>query len=125
MRELRNVVHFAYVLSEDLIDVDSLPAEVRRGGRPAEASVETKSEPSGTFTVRVGSTIADVERRLILATLREYQEDKPKSASVLGISLKTLYTRLNQYQAPEAAAQPASEEPSSAQPASEPWEVVP
>jgi two-component system response regulator AtoC len=125
VRELRNVVHFAYVLSEDLIDVDSLPAEVRRGGRPAEASVETKSEPAGTFTVRVGSTIADVERRLILATLREYQEDKPKSASVLGISLKTLYNRLNQYQAPEAAAQPASEEPSSAQPASEPWEVVP
>ena len=125
VRELRNVVHFAYVLSEDLIDVDSLPAEVRRGGRPAEASVETKSEPSGTFTVRVGSTIADVERRLILATLREYQEDKPKSASVLGISLKTLYNRLNQYQAPEAAAQPAPEEPSSAQPASEPWEVVP
>jgi DNA-binding NtrC family response regulator len=49
----------------------------------------------------VGSTIAEVERRLILATLREYQEDKPKSASVLGISLKTLYNRLNQYQAPD------------------------
>ena len=104
VRELRNVVHFAYVLSEELIDVDSLPAEVQRGGRMPEPQAEAKSDStaSGTFTVRVGSTIADVERRLILATLREYQEDKPKSANVLGISLKTLYNRLNQYQAPDA-----------------------
>jgi DNA-binding NtrC family response regulator len=67
----------------------------------------------------VGSTIAEVERRLILATLKAYQEDKPKSASVLGISLKTLYNRLNQYQTPEAAAQTSSEEPSSSQKADE------
>jgi len=135
VRELRNVVHFAYVLSEDLIDVDSLPTEVTRGGHAAEAPVEAKSETGGVFTVRVGSTIAEVERRLILATLREYQEDKPKSASVLGISLKTLYNRLNHYQTPEpSAAQPASpEQPQSSssnqqppgQPAGEPWEVVP
>ena len=76
------------------------------------------------FTVRVGSTIAEVERRLILATLREYQEDKPKSANVLGISLKTLYNRLNHYQTPESGGQ-ASEEQPPAQAANEPWEVVP
>jgi two-component system response regulator AtoC len=125
VRELRNVVHFAYVLSEDLIDVDSLPVEVQRGGKQPEPSGETKSEASGgVFTVRVGSTIAEVERRLILATLREYQEDKPKSANVLGISLKTLYNRLNHYQTPEAGGGQSSEEQST-QPASEPWEVVP
>ena len=107
VRELRNVVHFAYVLSEDTIDIDSLPAEVQRGGRAPEPQSEAKSESgSGTFTVRVGSTIAEVERRLILATLREYQEDKPKSANVLGISLKTLYNRLNQYQAPDGQSGP-------------------
>ena len=121
VRELRNVVHFAYVLSEDLIDVDSLPAEVQRGGgsQAPEPSVEAKNETGGVFTVRVGSTIAEVERRLILATLREYQEDKPKSASVLGISLKTLYNRLNQYQAPEAGSGQIPR--SRRQPASESW----
>ncbi len=103
VRELRNVVHFAYVLSEDLIDVDSLPAEVQRGGASGGAScAKRRTRRPGVFTVRVGSTIAEVERRLILATLREYQEDKPKSASVLGISLKTLYNRLNHYQTPES-----------------------
>jgi len=125
VRELRNVVHFAYVLSEDTIDVDSLPAEVQRGGKQQEpAAAEAKSESSGVFTVRVGSTIAEVERRLILATLREYQEDKPKSASVLGISLKTLYNRLNHYQTPEQNGGSSEEQPAQP-PANEPWEVVP
>jgi two-component system response regulator AtoC len=115
VRELRNVVHFAYVLSEDVIEVDSLPAEVQRGGRQPEAVTDAKGDSAGVFTVRVGSTIAEVERRLILATLKEYQEDKPKSASVLGISLKTLYNRLNQYQAPESggSGQTPSDDPSS------------
>jgi DNA-binding NtrC family response regulator len=122
VRELRNVVHFAYVLSEDVIEVDSLPAEVQRGERQAESSGEAKAESAGILTVRVGSTIAEVERRLILATLKEYQEDKPKSASVLGISLKTLYNRLNQYQAPESGAQTPAEDTSS--PANQ-AEVVP
>ncbi|HVQ15138.1 MAG TPA: helix-turn-helix domain-containing protein, partial [Vicinamibacterales bacterium] len=123
VRELRNVVHFAYVLSEDVLDVDSLPAEVQRGGRAPEPQTEAKGEASssGTFTVRVGSTIAEVERRLILATLREYQEDKPKSANVLGISLKTLYNRLNQYQAPDGNGQAGPDE----QPRSNEVEVVP
>ncbi len=74
------------------------------------------------FTVRVGSTIAEVERRLILATLREYQEDKPKSASVLGISLKTLYNRLNHYQAPDVGGQASRGAAQSR--ANESWEVV-
>jgi DNA-binding NtrC family response regulator len=123
VRELRNVVHFAYVLSEEVIEVDSLPTEVQRGGRQPEATVEAKAESGGILTVRVGSTIAEVERRLILATLKEYQEDKPKSASVLGISLKTLYNRLNQYQAPESGGQGPSEDGSS-QPANQ-VEVAP
>jgi DNA-binding NtrC family response regulator len=111
VRELKNVVHFAYVLSEDLIDADSLPTEVKRGGRPAEPATETKTDTGGVLTVRVGSTIAEVERRLILATLREYQDDKPKSASVLGISLKTLYNRLNHYQTPDPGQATPEEQP--------------
>jgi DNA-binding NtrC family response regulator len=118
------VVHFAYVLSEDLIDVDSLPAEVQRGGKQTEPSVEAKNETGGVLTVRVGSTIAEVERRLILATLREYQEDKPKSASVLGISLKTLYNRLNHYQTPESGSGGQSDEQPPS-PSTKEWEVVP
>ena len=40
---------------------------------------------------------SEAERQLILATLEHYQGDKKKTAEVLGISLKTLYNRLNVY----------------------------
>ena len=49
--------------------------------------------------VRVGSSINEVERRLILATLDRLDGDKRQAAEVLGISLKTLYNRLNVYDA--------------------------
>ena len=43
-------------------------------------------------------SVADAERVLLEATLREYMGDKPKAAEVLGISLKTLYNRLRDYE---------------------------
>jgi DNA-binding NtrC family response regulator len=45
----------------------------------------------------VGATIAEAERRMILATLDELGGDKRGTASTLGISLKTLYTKLKVY----------------------------
>ena len=45
----------------------------------------------------VGSSLDDSERRLIFATLNANQGDKKRTAEVLGISLKTLYNRLNRY----------------------------
>jgi DNA-binding NtrC family response regulator len=46
--------------------------------------------------VRVGSTLDEVSRRLIEATLAECGS-KRKAADMLGISLKTLYNRLAVY----------------------------
>jgi DNA-binding NtrC family response regulator len=48
--------------------------------------------------VKVGASIADMEKRLILATLEETNGDKKQAAETLGISLKTLYNRLNSYE---------------------------
>ena len=39
----------------------------------------------------------------MLATLRHYNHHKERTAAVLGISLKTLYNRLKEYAAEEAA----------------------
>ena len=44
------------------------------------------------------TTIHAMERELILATLTRHEGDKPKTAAELGIALKTLYNKLNQYQ---------------------------
>jgi two-component system response regulator AtoC len=88
VRELKNVVHRAFIMAnDDVIDLDSLPAEFG-----------TAVAPKGpSFMVRVGCSIADVERRLIVATLEEYGGNKELAAEVLGISLKTLYNRLHEY----------------------------
>ena len=91
VRELRNVVHSSYILANEVIDVDALPAEVRRLGPDA-------GFDGSSVTVPVGAPMSEVERRLILATLNHYQGNKTKTADVLGISLKTLYNRLNSYQ---------------------------
>ncbi|HET7293281.1 MAG TPA: sigma-54 dependent transcriptional regulator [Vicinamibacteria bacterium] len=85
VRELRNVVQRAFILAENEIGVDELPLGERR--QPAGAEV----------ALAVGTSLADAERRLILATLENLDGDKRRAAEILGISLKTLYNRVNQY----------------------------
>jgi DNA-binding NtrC family response regulator len=48
-------------------------------------------------TIRVGTSLDDAERALIMATLDAVSGSKAKAAQVLGISLKTLYNRLHAY----------------------------
>jgi two-component system, NtrC family, response regulator AtoC len=88
VRELRNVVQRAYILGDDEIGADALPL-------PS----ETPIEPGGAnaFEVKAGTPIAEVEKRLILATLELTGGDKKRCAELLGIGLKTLYNRLNVY----------------------------
>ena len=68
---------------------DDLGAPVVREREPAGAD--------GAAAIRVGTSLGDAERQLILATLEHCAGDKKKAAEVLGISLKTLYNRLNVY----------------------------
>jgi DNA-binding NtrC family response regulator len=101
VRELWNVVQRGYILGKDEIGPDVLPLS-------PEAPIERDGAP--VLEVRVGSTVAEVEQRLILATLEAMGGDKKKSAAALGISLKTLYTRLSVYDAARRA-RPEAQDP--------------
>jgi DNA-binding NtrC family response regulator len=46
----------------------------------------------------VGTPLDEVVRNHTLATLEHFEGNKRRTAEVLGISLKTLYNRLNQYE---------------------------
>ena len=87
VRELKNALHRAFILADTEIGPECLPS----------ASSETLATNGSTLQIRVGSSVAESERRLILATLEECQGDKKRAAEVLQISLKTLYNRLNEY----------------------------
>ncbi|NTV12113.1 MAG: sigma-54-dependent Fis family transcriptional regulator, partial [Zoogloea sp.] len=101
VRELKNYVQRAFILADEVIDVELAP----------ETFVQIPS--TSLLTVRIGSTLEDVNRRLIEATLLECGNVKRKAAEILGISLKTLYNRLAVYNAgksPEAACEASLEE---------------
>jgi len=66
------------------------------------------NEPNGQQGLAIGRSIRDVERELIMRTLEHLNGDKRAAAETLGISLNTLYNRLNAYEAAGIAAPPAS-----------------
>ncbi|MBK9518935.1 MAG: sigma-54-dependent Fis family transcriptional regulator, partial [Anaeromyxobacter sp.] len=93
VRELKNAVESAAILATgDTIGLDGF-AELGPGAGGAAGS---GAAGGGQLALRVGSTLAAAERDLILATLRRHP-DKRAAARVLGIGLRTLYTKLGQY----------------------------
>ena len=87
VRELENVVEQAVVLARgDQADVGDLPEEVT-GDRG----------PRDVLRIPVGNTLAEAERELILETLRKAGGNKTKAAKMLGIGVRTLYRKLEEY----------------------------
>ncbi|MEP6702744.1 MAG: sigma-54 dependent transcriptional regulator, partial [Betaproteobacteria bacterium] len=93
VRELRNVVQRAFILADDWIEIDDAC------GLPAtDGAIGPDDSSNGTrISITVGTTLAEVERQTILSTLRFCRENKKEASAMLGISLKTLYTRLALY----------------------------
>ena len=87
VRELENVVEQSVVLAAgDTIESDDLPPEV--GG---------ESGPRDVLRIAVGTSLADTERELILETLRKCGGNKTQAAKLLGIGVRTLYRKLDEY----------------------------
>lgn len=90
VRELKNVMHRAFILADQELDVAAAVG-------PSKPS--SVSNPHDCVTFPLGSRLAEAEQRLIFATLGHCGGNKTLTAEVLGVSLKTLYNRLNEYQA--------------------------
>ncbi|MFY2942078.1 sigma-54-dependent transcriptional regulator [Achromobacter xylosoxidans] len=90
VRELKNFVRRVFIMAEgDELDADLLAPQVSPSGDVS----------GGQVSVPVGETLAEADRRLILATLERCKGVKKQAAAVLGISPKTLYNRLEEYAA--------------------------
>ncbi|SON57718.1 Transcriptional regulatory protein ZraR [Hartmannibacter diazotrophicus] len=105
VRELENTIHRAVLLATgDEIGIDAIrsPDGSRLGGAAgagAEDSNAARAAATAEAVTRalVGRTVADVERDLILDTLDHCLGNRTHAARILGISIRTLRNKLNEY----------------------------
>ena len=86
VRELQNAVERGVLLTpSDTVEAEHLPG----GGREIESA-----RPAGA---PVGTSLHDMERRLVLDTLGSCDGNRTQAAKVLGISIRTLRNKLHEY----------------------------
>ncbi len=98
VRELANVMEHAYIISGGgAITPDHLPRHLRDQAPPATVPhpAVAASAAGGLASSR---TLRDIEMEHILRVLEKHNGNKPAAAAELGISLKTLYNKLNALQ---------------------------
>lgn len=94
-RELRNLMERAVILAHDgeLIEIAQMPVGLSRAAVPVTHATEANS-----VSIRVGATVSEAERLLILRTLDHTGQNKTRAAEILGVSLKTLHNKLKEYE---------------------------
>ena len=91
VRELANAIEHAVIMAGDRpVSVEHLPQQLATS-RPG--IISTFVMPSGAMTLR------EVERQVVLGVLDKHGGDKRMASEELGIALKTMYNKLNQYNA--------------------------
>jgi DNA-binding NtrC family response regulator len=108
VRELENTIHRAVLLAsgseigvDGILTPDGARLDQARGTAGYGTGVAAHAAMAAEQVTRslVGRTVADVERDLILETLRHCLGNRTHAANILGISIRTLRNKLNEYAA--------------------------
>jgi len=100
VRELENTLHRAVLLASgdeigaDAISLDSAASNDRRPGDLAAKALQAAESLTRSL---VGKTVGEVEQQLILDTLDHCLGNRTHAAKILGISIRTLRNKLNEY----------------------------
>ncbi len=89
VRELQNVVERAVVLSS---------ARVLGPEHFSFGPTRSTRMNGNAVSVRIGTTVGEMEKELILRTLEKHNQNRTHAAEVLGISVRTLRNKLKEYQ---------------------------
>ena len=95
VRELQNIIERASVLEED-------PGVIR--GATIEPWLKIRGGASGAHAL-AGKPLADVEKQVILSTLEQFRGHRVKTASALGIGVRTLGMKLKRWREEEVPAE--------------------
>ena len=97
VRELENVIERGVVLARGTqVDITDLPPEIA-GATPL---------PEGVVSVRIGTPLAEVEQRLLDATLAATGGNKTLAAKLLGIDVRTVARKLERWEEERGADEP-------------------
>jgi two-component system, NtrC family, response regulator HydG len=98
VRELLHAVERAVILAHgERIEVGDLPESVRDAVPTGGAASPAVGSPM--LTVPLGTTMEEIERRVIRETLRQAHGDKTLAAQLLGIAPRTIYRKLDRDEA--------------------------
>jgi DNA-binding NtrC family response regulator len=96
VRELANVMEHAFIISgSQRITPEHLPHHIRP--MPDRATLSLSPAPEGSPACGP-RTLREIEMEHVLRVLEKHGGNKPAAAAELGISLKTMYNKLNQLQ---------------------------
>lgn len=88
VRELKHAVERAYILADEIIDPDHLISH----------DLNDQVEIDESAGIPVGMRLDDMEKIAILKTLKNNDGNRTDTANQLGISIKTLYNKLDKYE---------------------------
>lgn len=86
IRELKNMIERSVILSDDELEIDSLPLELQNNSKPAQ-----NGKTLSAFD------LASAEKIHIQKVLNYTNGNKTKTAELLNIALTTLYRKMNEY----------------------------
>ncbi|PYS45865.1 MAG: hypothetical protein DMF68_20955 [Acidobacteria bacterium] len=105
VRELENAIERAIIIASGRqIELDDLPEAIGKRVLDERAALRRQRAEAANqgraiqLEINVPSTIDEIERKAIEATLDYTKGDKTRAARTLGIGRKTLYRKLQQYQ---------------------------
>lgn len=101
VRELKNVVEHAVVFSKgEKIIPSMLPKSFNKCEEPETTLDSTAKHESDddVLQISIGTSLEEVERRMIESTLRSVDNNKTEAAKILGFARKTLHNKLDKYQ---------------------------
>jgi DNA-binding NtrC family response regulator len=88
VRELENTIESILVInSPEVIDIQHLPQEMRDVGERPEV-----------ISIKIGTPLEEVEKEMVIQTLKATKGNKRKAARLLGINVRTIHRKIEEIQ---------------------------